>query len=40
MRKLEKIGVKDLDKSLFIREIPLMTERTSFIVNGVWKELL
>lgn len=32
----EKIGVKDIkEQSLFIREIPLMTERTSFIVNGV-----
>ena len=32
----EKIGVKDIkEQSLFIREIPLMTERTSFVVNGV-----
>ena len=32
----EKIGVRDMkEQSLFIREIPLMTERTSFIVNGV-----
>ena len=32
----EKIGVKDIkEQSLFVREIPLMTERTSFIVNGV-----
>ncbi|MEN8717839.1 MAG: DNA-directed RNA polymerase subunit beta [Sulfurovum sp.] len=32
----EKIGVKDMkEQALFIREIPLMTERTSFIVNGV-----
>ena len=32
----EKIGVKDMkEQSLFIREIPLMTDRTSFIVNGV-----
>ena len=32
----EKIGVKDIkEQSLFIREIPLMTDRTSFIVNGV-----
>ncbi len=32
----EKIGVKDMkEQSLFVREIPLMTERTSFIVNGV-----
>ena len=32
----EKIGVKDIkEQSLYIREIPLMTDRTSFIVNGV-----
>ncbi len=32
----EKISVKDMkEQSLFIREIPLMTDRTSFIVNGV-----
>ncbi|OUR69812.1 DNA-directed RNA polymerase subunit beta [Arcobacter sp. 31_11_sub10_T18] len=32
----EKIGVKDIkEQSLFIREIPLMTEKTSFVVNGV-----
>ncbi|MGB7403263.1 MAG: DNA-directed RNA polymerase subunit beta [Arcobacter sp.] len=32
----EKIGVKDMkEQSLFVREIPLMTDRTSFIVNGV-----
>jgi len=32
----EKVGVKDMkEQSLFIREIPLMTDRTSFIVNGV-----
>ncbi len=32
----EKIGVKDIkEQALFIREIPLMTDRTSFIVNGV-----
>ncbi|QKF82986.1 DNA-directed RNA polymerase subunit beta [Halarcobacter ebronensis] len=32
----EKIGVRDMkEQSLFIREIPLMTDRTSFIVNGV-----
>ncbi|MCK9161202.1 MAG: DNA-directed RNA polymerase subunit beta [Arcobacteraceae bacterium] len=32
----EKIGVKDIkEQSLFVREIPLMTDRTSFIVNGV-----
>ncbi len=32
----EKIGVKDMkEQSLYIREIPLMTDRTSFIVNGV-----
>jgi len=32
----EKIGVKDMkEQKLFVREIPLMTDRTSFIVNGV-----
>lgn len=32
----EKIGVKDIkEQSLFVRDIPLMTDRTSFIVNGV-----
>jgi DNA-directed RNA polymerase beta subunit len=32
----EKIGIKDIkEQTLFIRDIPLMTERTSFIVNGV-----
>ncbi len=32
----EKLGVKDIkEQSIFIREIPLMTERTSFIINGV-----
>ncbi|NWF66571.1 MAG: DNA-directed RNA polymerase subunit beta [Campylobacterales bacterium] len=32
----EKIGVKDIkEQSIFIREIPLMTERTSFVINGV-----
>jgi DNA-directed RNA polymerase subunit beta len=32
----ERIGVKDIkEQSLYIREIPLMTDRTSFIVNGV-----
>jgi len=32
----EKIGVKEMkEQSLFVREIPLMTDRTSFIVNGV-----
>ena len=32
----EKIGVKDIkEQSIFIRDIPLMTERTSFIINGV-----
>jgi len=32
----EKTGVKDIkEQSLYIREIPLMTDRTSFIVNGV-----
>ncbi len=32
----EKLGVKDIkEQSIFIREIPLMTDRTSFIINGV-----
>ena len=32
----EKIGVKDIkEQAIFIREIPLMTNRTSFIINGV-----
>ncbi len=32
----EKTGVKDIkEQALFVREIPLMTNRTSFIVNGV-----
>ena len=32
----EKTGVKDIkEQSIFIRDIPLMTERTSFIINGV-----
>ncbi|MEO1958075.1 MAG: DNA-directed RNA polymerase subunit beta [Nautiliaceae bacterium] len=32
----EKIGIKDVkEQTLFIRDIPLMTDRTSFIINGV-----
>jgi len=32
----EKIGVKDIkEQGIYIREIPLMTDRTSFVVNGV-----
>lgn len=32
----EKVGVKDIkEQALFIREIPMMTDRTSFIINGV-----
>jgi len=32
----EKIGVKEIkEQDIFVREIPLMTERTSFIINGV-----
>ncbi len=32
----EKIGVKDIkEQAIFVREIPLMTDRTSFVVNGV-----
>lgn len=34
--KGEKTGIKDIkEQSIFIREIPLMTDRTSFIINGV-----
>jgi DNA-directed RNA polymerase subunit beta len=32
----EKLGVKEIrEQALFVRDIPLMTDRTSFIVNGV-----
>ncbi len=32
----EKIGVKDIkEQDIFIRDIPLMTDRVSFIINGV-----
>lgn len=32
----EKIGIKDIkEQDIFIREIPLMTDRISFIINGV-----
>ncbi|MBL0686268.1 MAG: DNA-directed RNA polymerase subunit beta [Sulfurospirillum sp.] len=32
----EKAGVKDIkEQAIFIREIPFMTDRTSFIINGV-----
>ncbi len=32
----EKAGYKDIkEQTLFIRDIPLMTDRTSFIINGV-----
>ena len=32
----EKVGVRDIkEQSLYIREIPLMTNRTSFVINGV-----
>ena len=32
----EKTGVKDIkEQSIFVRNIPMMTERTSFIINGV-----
>ncbi|STP12222.1 DNA-directed RNA polymerase subunit beta' [Helicobacter mustelae] len=34
--KTEKISIKDIkEQNIFIREIPLMTDRTSFIINGV-----
>ncbi|PHY90545.1 DNA-directed RNA polymerase, beta subunit [Campylobacter vulpis] len=32
----EKVGIKDIkEQEIFIREIPLMTDRVSFIINGV-----
>ncbi|WP_419254204.1 DNA-directed RNA polymerase subunit beta [Campylobacter fetus] len=32
----EKVGVKDIkEQEIFVREIPLMTDRISFIINGV-----
>ncbi|MDE5591692.1 MAG: DNA-directed RNA polymerase subunit beta/beta', partial [Helicobacter sp.] len=32
----EKLGIKDIkEQNIFVREIPLMTDRTSFIINGV-----
>ena len=32
----EKIGVQDVkEQSIYVREIPLMTDKTSFIINGV-----
>ncbi len=32
----EKVGVKDIkEQQIYIRDIPLMTDRTSFVVNGV-----
>ncbi|EDP4838817.1 DNA-directed RNA polymerase subunit beta [Campylobacter sp. CFSAN122778] len=32
----EKVGVKDIkEQEIYIREIPLMTDRVSFIINGV-----
>ena len=32
----EKIGIKDIkEQEIFVREIPLMTDRISFIINGV-----
>ena len=32
----EKLAVKDIkEQTIFIRDIPLMTERTSFVINGV-----
>ena len=32
----EKIGIKNIkEQSIFVREIPLMTDKTSFIINGV-----
>ncbi|MDX9813779.1 MAG: DNA-directed RNA polymerase subunit beta [Sulfurimonas sp.] len=32
----EKLGVKDIkEQTVFVRDIPMMTDRTSFIINGV-----
>ncbi|KAA6226934.1 MULTISPECIES: DNA-directed RNA polymerase subunit beta [unclassified Campylobacter] len=32
----EKVGIKDIkEQDIFIRDIPLMTDRVSFIINGV-----
>lgn len=32
----ERLGVKDVkEQNIYVREIPLMTDRTSFIINGV-----
>jgi DNA-directed RNA polymerase subunit beta len=32
----EKLGIKDIkEQNIFVRDIPLMTQRTSFIINGV-----
>ncbi len=32
----EKISIKDIkEQAVFVRDIPLMTDRTSFIINGV-----
>jgi len=32
----EKLGVKDIkEQNIFVRDIPLMTDRTSFVINGV-----
>lgn len=34
--KGEQVGVKDIkEQHVFVREIPLMTDRVSFIINGV-----
>ncbi len=36
----EKLNPKDIrEQSIYVRDIPLMTDRTSFIVNGL-RELL
>ncbi len=36
MKNREKVGVKDIkEQEIYIREIPLMTDRVSFIINGV-----
>ncbi len=35
-RLVKKISIKDIkEQAVFVRDIPLMTDRTSFIINGV-----
>ena len=36
--KNEQVGIKDIkEQTVYVREIPLMTDRVSFIINGVEK---